>query len=567
MRRPPRHCAPGRIPSGRPPVSARRPLGRVGVAALLAGAALVGCEGNGAGPGDGEAPPPPEPGASSDTVPLYGIWSYTALGDGDHDNPYDYREIELEALFESPEGRTVEFFGFHDGDGHGGTEGTVWRVRFMPDETGSWEYRLAWSDGAPVDSGSFRVEDTGIPGPLRVDEEAPRFFETARGEPFRFRGYDLHIMAPYLDSRSLARGLDDVRRVVRERVAGRGYNFTMLDGLIGRRTEDPNTWRESWWAEPDEVTRFDPGAWAAFEEVLRTAAEEEVYAVPFAGMVYQGEEYDFEDFRVFLRYWTARLAPFYNFFGFSPTWEWTDIWSAGEVDRIMSHLQEIDPFGTLLSVHDCSDPAFRGWLDFSMRQAQSRSVFAGNEIRAGRQQGACSAAGGVGEPFLDRPVVGTEDIWETPGGDHDQPRDADEIRRAAWGIMMAGVMPLYSEWHPNPPPEGGGGTAEPQIRRMFDFFHGETRYRSYEKLNDLVDRADGQVASGVPGEEYLVYDEDGGTIELDLGDAPPGRSFVVLWHHPLTGETRPGDIVEGGGPVSLDSPFGLDSVVLLRRRG
>lgn len=548
-------------------MSVREPAARLWSAALLAALAFLGCDGDDAAPEDPGAPPPPEPGASSDTVPLFGVWSYTALGDGDHDNPYDYREVELEAVFESPGEETVEFFGFHDGDGHGGTEGTVWRVRFMPDEPGTWGYRLGWSSGAAVDSGTFRVEDTGIPGPLRVDEEAPRFFETARGEPFHFRGYDLHVMAPYLDSRSLVRELDDVRRILRERVAGRGYNFTMLDGLIGRRTDETNVWRESWWADPDEPTRFDPGAWDAFEEVIRTAAEEEIYAVTFAGMVYQGEEYDFEDFRVFLRYWTARLAPFYNFFGFSPTWEWTDIWSAEEVDRIMSHLEEIDPFGTLLSVHDCSDGAFREWLDFSMRQAQSRSVFAGNDVRAGRQQGMCTAPGGVGEPFVDRPVLGSEDIWETPGGDHDQPRDADEIRRAAWGAMMGGVLPLYSEWHPNPPPEGGEGTAEPQIRRMFDFFYEETRYRSYERLNDLVDRAERQVASGIPREEYLVYDEDGGTIEVDLSGAPQGFTFEVLWHDPVTGETRPGDVVRGGGRVALDSPFGLDSVVLLRRRG
>lgn len=536
-----------------------------GLTALVAAAA---CAGDEASPGEGRAAerPPPETGAAADTVPLYGVWSYTARNDGDHDNPYDFREIELEATFESPDGRTVEFFGFHDGDGRGGTEGDVWRLRFMPDETGSWRYRLRWSDGSPGDSGSFHVEDTGTPGPLGVDEAAPRYFETARGEPFHFRGYDLHVMAPYLESGSLGRDLDDVRRILRDRVAGRGYNFTMLDGLIGRRADEPNIWEESWWADPDERLRFDPGAWRTFEEVLRAAAGEGVYVITFAGMVYQGEEYDFDDFRVFLRYWTARLAPFYNFFGFSPTWEWTDIWSPEEVDRIMSYVSEIDPYGTLLSVHDCSDAAFRGWLDFSMRQAQSRTVSDGNDPRAGQSQGACTAPGGVGEPFLDRPIVGSEDVWETREGDHGQPRDPDEIRRAAWGIMMGGVLPLYSEWHPNPPPEGGEGTAEPQVRRMFDFFYGETRYRSHRRLNELVDRSAGQVASGIPGEEYLVYDEDGGAIALDLSGTSPDRTFGVLWLDPATGERREGTAVAGGSEVSLDPPFGPDAVVLLRGR-
>ncbi|MFW6193270.1 MAG: DUF5060 domain-containing protein [Gemmatimonadota bacterium] len=532
---------------------------------LVLAAAAAGCEGDAASSGEARERPPPEVGASADTVPLYGLWSYTARNDGDYDNPYDYREVELEAEFEPPDGRTIEFFGFHDGDGRGGGTGDVWRLRFMPDETGTWRYRFRWSDGTPGDSGSFQVEDTGSPGPLTVDDDAPRYFETARGEPFHFRGYDLHVMPPYLDSPSLVRELDEVRRILRERVADRGYNFTMVDGLIGRRADEPNIWEESWWAGPDERLRFDPGSWHAFEEVLRTAADEGIHVVTFAGMVYQGEEYGFDDFRVFLRYWTARLAPFHNFQGFSPTWEWTDIWSPEEVDRIMSYVDEIDPFGTLLSVHDCSERVFRGWLDFSMRQAQSRSVFDGNDPRAGQSQGACTAPGGVGDPFLDRPILGSEDIWETREGDHGQPRNREEIRRAAWGIALGGVLPLYSEWHPNPPPEGGEGTAEPEVRRMFDFLYERTRYRSYRRLNDLVDRSERQVASGIPGEEYLVYDEDGGTVALDLTGVSGGAMFEVLWFDPAVGETRSGDPVEGGEVVRLEPPFGPDAVVLVRR--
>lgn len=534
--------------------------------ALAAATAALGCGDDAPSPVGGDDPDPPAGvGGTGDTVPLYGIWSRTVRNQKEYGNPYDFREIELEATFESPDGRSVEFFGFHDGDGEGGIAGDVWRLRFMPNRTGTWSYRYRWSDGTPGDSGTFRVRDTGLPGPLRVDQEHPRHFETARGEPFHFRGYDLHVMAPYMDSRSLERELDDVRRILRERVAGRGYNFTMLDGLIGRRTGDPNTWEESWWAGPNQRLRFDPAAWRAFEEVLRTAAEEGVHVVTFAGMLYQGEQYDFEELRVFLRYWTARLAPFHNFFGYSPTWEWPDVWSPGQVDRIMSYLDEIDPFDTPLSVHDCSDPGFEGWLDFSMRQAQSRTVLDGNSPRAGQSQGACSAPGGVGDPFLDRPILGSEDVWESEAGAFGHARTPAEVRRGAWGIMMGGVLPLYSEWHPNPPPAGGEGEGEPQVRRMFDFFHSETRYRSYERLNGLVDRDRRQVASGIPGREYLVYDEDGGTIELDLSAAD--GSFDVLWFDPASGERQEAGPVQGGGVVSLTPPFASDAVVLLRRRG
>lgn len=524
----------------------------------------VGCDAESSG---STTAPPPDGIAGADTVPLYGIWSRTVTNDRNYENPYDFREIELRATFRSPGGRTLEFFGFHDGDGEGGVEGDVWRLRFMPDEAGEWTYRYRWTDGTPGDSGSFQVRDTGIPGPLRVDEETPRYFETARGDPFHFRGYDLHVMAPHLDSRSMEEELDEIRRLIRERVAGRGYNFTMLDGLIGRRTGDRNTWEESWWAGPSELLRFDPGSWRAFEEVLRTAAREEVYAVTFAGMVYQGEQYSFEEFRVFLRYWTARLAPFYNFFGYSPTWEWPDIWSPEQVNRIMSYVEEIDPFDRLLSVHDCSDPRFEGWLDFSMRQAQSRTVRAGNSRHAGQSQGACAASGGVGEPFLELPIIGSEDIWEVESGANGLPRSPREVRRGGWGILMGGVLPLYSDWHPAPPPRGGEGRAEPDIRRMFDFVYAETRYREYRRMNELTGRSSGQVASGISGEEYLVYTQGGGPVALDLTGTDPATSFDVLWFDPATGDRRAGGTVTGGRAVTLDPPFDTDAVVLLTEPG
>lgn len=100
---------------------------------------------------------------------------------------------------------------------------------------------------------------------------------------------------------------------------------------------------------------------------------------------------------------------------------------------------------------------------------------------------------------------------------------------------------------------------------MFDFFYRETRYRAYRRMNDLVEASERQVASGIPGEEYLVYDEDGGRIRLDLTGTADGRSFDVLWYDPASGESRTGSPVRGGATLSLDSPFGEDTVLLLRR--
>lgn len=519
---------------------------------------LPGCGGIADG-SDARTPLP----AAPDTTALYGVWELTVENPGAYENPYDFREIELTAVFTSPSGEETSFFGFHDGDGTGGAEGDVWRLRFMPDEPGRWTYRYDWSDGAPGGEGTFVVTEAGPPGPLAVDADAPWFFETARGEPFHFRGYDLHVMAPYLPSGSLEEETGRISEILAS-LAAQGVNFTMLDGAIGRRTSDPNTWEESWWRDGDP-RRFDPATWSAFEEILRAAARQGIYVTTFAGMIYQGEGYSFEDFQLFLRYWTARLAPFYNFLGYSPTWEWTDVWRPEEVDRIMGYLAEINPFPVLLSAHDCSHSSFDDWLGFSMRQAQSRTV--SDSRRSGQSQGACGAAGGVARPFVDRPILGSEDVWETESGRFGHPRNAREVRRAAWGEMLAGVMPLYSEWHPNPPPEGGRGTGWPEVRRMFDFWYAETRYRRYRPLDSVLPEGDSAAAAGIPGEEYLVYDQGGGTLALDPGPASGGVSFRVLWFDPATGERLESETVTfGEGERLLASPFRGDAVLLLRAR-
>jgi hypothetical protein len=98
-------------------------------------------------------------------------------------NPFlDYR---LQVTLTAPSGRVYSVPGFFDGNGTGFGEGTVWRVRFAPDEAGEWSYQASFRTGADVavsldpvagtptsfngDTGSFSVQgaDPSAPGFLR----------------------------------------------------------------------------------------------------------------------------------------------------------------------------------------------------------------------------------------------------------------------------------------------------------------------------------------------------------------------------------------------------------------
>ena len=118
-------------------------------------------------------------------------------------------------------------------------------------------------------------------------------------------------------------------------------------------------------------------------------------------------------------------------------------------------------------------------------------------------------------------------------------------------------------WNNEAPAPGGKGQGEPHVRRMFDFWYGQTKYRQYKQLNELVSRAEGQICSGIPREEYVVFDQNGGPITIDLSGVPAARSFAVLWFDPASGRERKAADIAGGGRRTLTSPFTADSVLLL----
>ncbi|MFH1760626.1 MAG: DUF5060 domain-containing protein [bacterium] len=495
-------------------------------------------------------------------VKLYGIFEVNINNNKSYSNPFDFREIELIASFTSPSSKQYDFMGFYNGDGTGGQQGNVWTLRFMPDEIGKWSFAYTWTDGSSGGSGSFTAVESQLPGPLSPASDNPWFFDNARKEFFDFRGYDLHVLGKWAPNRTFTTDLSWVKNVISQGVITKKYNFVMLDGPGMNRTQQNNrscAWMgESWWADKTNKNTFNIKFWNAADSMIRYLGDNHIYAIPFCGMIHQGDIYTFSEFKVFLKYWTARFGAFYNFFGWSPTWEWTDVWSPAQVNEIMEFLGDSDPWRRPLSIHDCSHPDFVNWLSFSMRQAQSRNIFAGNSRSIGQKQGVCgSLSSAIGGPFIELPIIGSEDIWEYPSGGYGQTRNADEVRRGAWGILMAGVMPVYSEWNCE---IGGTGTSDAQIGYMFDFYYTYTNYRQYQQLNSLVSSAKRQIASGIPGKEYLVYDEDGGSITIDLTGA---GSLKVLWYDPKTGKEDSQGTIEGGGSKTLNPPAGWSNDAVL----
>ncbi len=139
------------------------------------------------------------------------------------ENPNPFLDYRYEVRFTGPSGQVYDVPGFFDGDGTGGGSGDVWRVRFVPDEAGSWDYRVSFHEGdnialnldlnqgATLDphglSGSFSVapRDPSAPGFRRFGRleyvgehymkfrDGPYFLKGGTDSPenlFGFKGFD-----------------------------------------------------------------------------------------------------------------------------------------------------------------------------------------------------------------------------------------------------------------------------------------------------------------------------------------------------------------------------------------
>jgi hypothetical protein len=127
---------------------------------------------------------------TGDGVENYGVYELEVAVDADYDNPFDQREVALDATFVAPDGSTWAIPGFWDGE-------ESWRVRFTPSQVGGWTYQVAVRDSSGTSQpleGSFEVSSSDRHGWLRVGSDvdpsySPRYLAWSDGTPWYGRGH------------------------------------------------------------------------------------------------------------------------------------------------------------------------------------------------------------------------------------------------------------------------------------------------------------------------------------------------------------------------------------------
>jgi len=397
----------------------------------------------------------------------------------DADNPFT--DVAVQGWFATDGGREVRVDGFCDS-----ADGSIFRIRFMPSAPGGHSYSVTYRQGAyeATHTGSFSAVDGGRRGIVRVDPEHRWHFlwEGTAGTPpggnpehFFYNGTTTYFLAGW-DEDQIRQNLDRLARLKVNRVRA----------AIAGRVENGRAWYENvfptdrftfllnpWVAErPDsvknpgfDVTRFNIDYWRKWDSLLRHARQLDIVVSvifyvdgrrpgvdPFGKKGMGGE-----DEQRYYRYAAARLAAFSNVM-----WDVTneyrlfrdDAWA----EKMGAFVKRCDPYDHLTSVHGHGDFRFRTsrWADFAMYQRWDQA--GGYKFMLGNREQ--QAETGRIMPQVNE-EYGYEDHYPTWGGNRKAPaRCADNRRRLAWGIYMAGCYQTTGEradtgtgWGPD---TGGG---------------------------------------------------------------------------------------------------------------
>ena len=104
-----------------------------------------------------------------------------------------FADVELTVTYTAPSGKEWRSGGSLTATARGGgdaTTGDVWKMRFMPDEVGTWNYTYAWSDGTEGGNGSFECTEANAgKGIIKAYEENPHWFAYNGTEPVWLKSY------------------------------------------------------------------------------------------------------------------------------------------------------------------------------------------------------------------------------------------------------------------------------------------------------------------------------------------------------------------------------------------
>lgn len=441
-------------------------------------------------------------------------------------NPF---AVKLDVDFCAPGGSHYRVPGFYDGDGRGGLDGDVWKVRFAADQIGLWTYTTI-SDNQQLHgkTGRFAVSDipAGAEGFRRwgrleavgTADNAIRYLKFRDGPYWLKAGCDdpENFLGEYLNYNTL-----DKRKAAVDYLARHGINslYVMSHNIDG---DNKDVW--PWLggtaheakANAAGNVRFDLARleeWRVLFEHMQ-AKGVATYLVLEDDHAWHGYDHG--------RYYREIIARF----GYLPAliFNFNEEYNENhKLPRALEHLQQLadlDPYDHPRGIHNVNTPSDEyiaaPQIDFTSIQTGSPG---------GRDPGALLHNQRAID-WIERCQSRGRRVLMV-GFDEGRP---EEDRRAWWsaylggGVWEAHVLPPYdrpmSAWE-RVWTELGGTRA----------FMESLPFWEMTPANDVV-RGGKAFCLAKQGETYALYLPEGGEVELQL---PTGREFAVAWWNPAQG--------------------------------
>ncbi|WP_276352265.1 DUF5605 domain-containing protein [Cohnella caldifontis] len=276
------------------------------------------------------------------TASKWGVYEVSLSGPT-HGNPFV--DVELHADFRCGE-RSIRQRGFYDGDGQ-------YKIRFMPDAEGEWSFRTA-SNARSLDSieGRFQCGPAkpADHGPVRVNHTFHFAYEDGTAYlPIGTTCYAWTHQSGELEEQTLRSLRESPFNKVRMCVFPKAYLYNL--------DEPPRYPFEGSLETGWDFERFNPSFFRHLERRIAQLGELGIEADLILFHPY--DIWDFSEMPKsaddrYLKYVTARLAAYANVW-WSLANEFDLMWAKTEEDweRFASIVAENDPYGHLMSIHNC----------------------------------------------------------------------------------------------------------------------------------------------------------------------------------------------------------------------
>lgn len=508
-------------------------------------------------------------------VGQYRVFETEVINNNNYGNKF--ADVELLVDYTAPSGKKTEFWGFFDGDGNGGGDrstGNVWKMRFMPDEVGTWKYVWRWSDGAEGGAGTFEAtKENAGKGIIQAYAKNPHWFAYNGTEPVWLKSY-------YETGHGgIAQDFEWMSENVFQPLVDHGYNHLQVNWLMSLCCftqyyldgPEPSTLDLALYEGSKASSTMNLNVWKLMEQRMAWLNDRDIGVHMFLG--FDGSRNDgprWEDLsdaeKVFyVKYSVARLGAFANLAGWNFVWEVAGDRETHELG-LARLLAEYDVFNHLRTYED-EMPREHHWHEdaYTFAATENHSIISPDKTaerynywRTAWTHYMASLLSYAGKPvYMSEGNALWRRYWFERSG-----ATQDDLRQSAWATTMAGAS---FNWNGHQSeyellahgPDGLPFSEENEFYQSEQYVEILTRVMNDEvEFHKLTPQSD-QLTAHDPfrvfalieaGRQYLVFSMKGEEFSLFMDEGDYGDN---IWIDTKTGEQRVAPDVIGYGALEI----------------